>query len=140
MVHFAALAKAVLRVDWDALPIERDPLVKEYEDTDWYKRYSGLEVCPTNDAYGKWSVGDNTYDLNADEYLFECLIDAQQGFTKGLIDLMAESVYPEEPKAAVKFINRSKLTDEALTMAMGMVGYNDVDTVLCTLFDVAYAE
>jgi hypothetical protein len=85
-------------------------------------------------------VGDNTYDLNEDEYLFECILDAEQGFTKGLIDLMAESVYPEEPKLAVKFIDRNKLTDEALTMAKGMVGYNDVDTILCTLFDVAYAE
>ena len=45
-----------------------------------------------------------------------------------------------DPALAVKFINRNKLTDDALTMAKGMVGYNDVDTVLCTLFDVAYAE
>jgi hypothetical protein len=142
MVHFAALAKAVLRIDWDALPIERDPLVKDFDDVfaGWNKGYKGIEVCKTGGAYGAWPVGDGMYDMNEDEYLFECILDAEQGFTKNLIDLMAESVYPEEPKLAVKFINRSKLTDEALTMAKGMVGYNDVDTILCTLFNVAYAE
>ena len=141
MVHFAALAKAVLRVDWDALPIERDPLVKDYDDAfAWDKPYKGIGMSATNDAYGVWPVGDGMYDMNEDEYLFECILDAEQGFTKGLIDLMAESVYPEDPALAVKAINRNKLTDEALTMAKGMVGHNDVDTILCTLFDMAYAE
>jgi len=53
---------------------------------------------------------------------------------------MAESVYPEEPKMAMKFIDRKRLTDETLHMAAGMVGVNDSATVLATLFDMAYAE
>jgi hypothetical protein len=48
-------------------------------------------------------------------------------------------VYPEEPALARRFIDRKKLTEDAITMAMGMCGHNDVDSILCTLFDMAHA-
>ena len=59
---------------------------------------------------------------------------------RNLIELMSESVYPEDPHTAHKFINRNKLTEEVITMAMGMVGHNDTDAILCTLFDMAYVD
>jgi hypothetical protein len=139
MVHFAQLAKAVLAIQWDALPTDRDPAVKEpepsYDFGSWATSYkSGYDAFDT--GYGTGNSGL----LSEDEYLYECILDAQQGFMKGLLDLMAESVYPEEPKMAIKFIDRKRLTDETLHMAAGMVGVNDSATVLATLFDMAYAE
>jgi hypothetical protein len=53
---------------------------------------------------------------------------------------MAESVYPEEPKQAKKFINRERITPEAVRAAIDMLGQADTDTILATLFDTAYAE
>jgi hypothetical protein len=138
IIHFDLLAKAVIEIDWDALVTDRDPTVPDPDDAvvndGWWKNYKG--TAKTVSAFALDDVGL----LDEDEYLYECLLDAQQGFLTGVITLMAESVYPEEPKTAMKFIDRNKLTDEAIVMAMGMVGHNDVDSILCTLFDMAYAE
>lgn len=143
MIHFDLLAKAVLAVKWDALPTRRDPTIPDPDDVvvfnSWANYKDSIKTCPTNDSFGTWPAYD-TSDLTEDEYLYECLLDAQQGFLTGVITLMAQSVYPEEPEMAVKFIDRKKLTDDAITMAMGMCGHNDVDSILCTLFDMAYAE
>ena len=141
MIHFDQLAKAVLEIDWDGLPTKRDPKLVEYKDygvgKDWWKTYDKQDSKMT--AWPSWQEDDADL-LDADEYLYECLLDAQQGFLTGIVTLMAESVYPEEPELAVKFIDRSKLTDETIMLAMNMVGRNDVDSILCTLFDMAYAE
>lgn len=141
MIHFDRLAKAVLLIDWDALVTDRDPTVPDYKDygvgKDWWKTYDKKDAERDLWDTSKWGTH---VDLTEDETLYECLLDAQQGFLTGVIGMMAESVYPDDPKAAIKFINRSKITDEVITMAMGMVGRNDVDSILCTMFDMAYAE
>jgi hypothetical protein len=131
----------VLLIDWDALVTDRDPTVPDYKDygvgKDWWKTYDKKDAERDLWDTSKWGTH---VDLTEDETLYECLLDAQQGFLTGVIGMMAESVYPDDPKAAIKFINRSKITDEVITMAMGMVGRNDVDSILCTMFDMAYAE
>ena len=143
MIHFDLLAEAVIVIDWDGLVTDRDPTIPDPDEAvvfnSWANYKDSVKTCPTNDMYGTWPAYD-TDDLSEDEYLYECLLDAQQGFLTGVITLMAKSVYPEEPDLAVKFIDRKKLTDEAITMALGMCGHNDVDSILCTLFDMAYAE
>jgi hypothetical protein len=147
MIHFDLLAEAVLVIDWDGLVTDRDPTIPDPDEkfvgNTWWSTYKdSVKACPTNDQYGKWPMveDDTAVMLDEDEYLYECLLDAQQGFLTGVITLMANSVYPEEPEMAIKFIDRKKLTDEVITMAMGMCGHNDVDSILCTLFDMAYAE
>jgi hypothetical protein len=139
MIHFDLLAEAVLVIDWDGLVTERDPTIPDPDDvyagTSWWTSYKD-DMSPVIAPWGSDDVGL----LDEDEYLYECLLDARQGFTRSLIELISERVYPEEPKLAGKFIDRNKLTDEVVTMAMGMCGHNDVDSILCTLFDMAYAE
>jgi hypothetical protein len=110
MGHFDRLAVAVLLIDWDGLPVHRDPTVKEY------KTYAGYDD-KWDDWKGKWYLdydkhegldnkGEAAYDysnldaLDANEmdvYLYECLEDAKAGHPNGLIEMMAESVYPEDP-------------------------------------------
>lgn len=146
MIHFDRLAKAVLLIDWDALVTDRDPTVPDEKDTmlgtSWWTSYKEDKyLTGVNDghtALAPWD-SDDVGLLDEDEMLYECLLDAQQGFMQGLITLISESVYPEEPEMAAKFIDRNRLTDDAIRMAIGMVGHNDVDTILCTLFDIAYA-
>jgi hypothetical protein len=141
MIHFDLLAEAVLVIDWDGLVTDRDPTIPDKEDAfvgnTWWANYK--DSVAKNPAVSAWGA-DDVGLLDEDEFLYECLLDAQQGFMLGLVEMMSKSVYPEEPELAVKFIDRNKLTDEAITMALGMCGHNDVDSILCTLFDMAYAE
>jgi len=147
MIHFDRLAEAVLVIDWDALVTDRDPTIPDPDEllvgNKWWYNYKAdpslTGVSDGNVALAPWGA-DDVGLLDEDEYLYECLLDAQQGFTANLITLMSESVYPEDPHAAYKFINRNKLTEEVITMAMGMVGHNDTDSILCTLFDMAYVD
>lgn len=137
MAHFDLLADAVVAIDWDSLPTERDPEVIEAKPVTGNKWWESVELL---DGMLMGSSTQKDYDYwTEDDALRECLLDAQQGFMTGIIDLMSESVYPEDANAAVRLIDRSKLTDEAITMALGMVGHNDAASILCTLFDVAYA-
>ena len=145
IIHFDLLAKAVLDIDWDGLPTDRDPKLVEYRNygnDGWWSSAATTSASTSKwlnaDTDSKW--GDDVGLLDDDEYLYECLLDAQQGFFTNIVKLIAECVYPEDSALAVKLIDRRKITDEAITMAMGMVGHNDVDSILCTLFDVAYAE
>ena len=153
MGHFDRLAAAVLLVAWDDLPVHRDPTVKEY------KTYAGYDD-KWDDWKGKWYLdydkhdgldnkGEAAYDysnldaLDANEldvYLYECLEDAKAGHPNGLIEMMAESVYPEDPGMARKFIDRNRMTDAVLDEAIEMVGIYDVETVLSTVFDAAYVD
>jgi len=143
MRHFVQLAKSVLLIDWDALPTMRDPKVLESKwDNVSHSGHGGY----TNKYDPKWYASaysdyDDTFYANEeDEYLMECLLDAEFGFTSGLVGMMAESVYPEDPAMARKFINKKKLTEEAIALAKSMVGSNDTNAILATLFDMAYAE
>jgi hypothetical protein len=159
MIHFDRLAEAVLVIDWDALVTDRDPTIPDPDDyyvgnNWWYNYKADPSVGGNKWDTSKWgSPADLDLDaaimpwgrddvglLDADEYLYACLLDARQGFTRSLIELMSESVYPEDPHAAQKFINRNKLTEDVITMAMGMVGYNNTNDILCTLFDMAYVD
>jgi len=153
MGHFDRLAVAVLLIAWDDLPVHRDPTVKEY------KTYAGYDD-KWDDWKGKWYLdydkhegldakGETAYDysnldaLDANEldvYLYECLEDAKAGHPNWLIEMMAESVYPEDPGMARKFIDRNRMTDAVLDEAIEMVGIYDVETVLSTVFDAAYVD
>lgn len=150
--HFDRLAAAVLLVAWDDLPVHRDPTVKEYKSyagydkwDDWrdkwylnYDKHDGLDV--KGGIEYDYSNLDELDANSLDCYLYECLEDAKQGFPNGLIEMMAESVYPEDPGMARKFIDRNRMTDAVLDEAIEMVGICDVETVLSTVFDAAYVD
>lgn len=157
MIHFDLLAEAVIVIDWDALVTDRDPTIPDPDEqlvgNKWWYTYKsnpsltgvssdgymGVSFKDDDAALAPWGH-DDVGLLDADEYLYECLLDAQQGFMTNLIELISESVYPEEPHLARKYIMRNKLTDEVIIMAMGMVGHNNTDDILNTLFDMAYVE
>ena len=150
--HFDRLAAAVLLVAWDDLPVHRDTTVNEYKSYagydkwyDWrdkwylnYDKYDGLDV--KGGIEYDYSKLDELDADSLDCYLYECLEDAKAGYPNGLIEMMAESVYPEDPGMARKFIDRNRMTDAVLDEAIEMVGTYDVETVLSTVFDAAYVD
>lgn len=156
MGHFDRLAAAVLLVAWDDLPVHRDPTVPEYKeyarstsyyDGKWdswkdkwyldYDKHDGLDADVVEYDYSKLDeLGANELDM----YLYECLKDAKAGHPNGLIEMMAESVYPEDPGMARKFIDDERMTDAVLDEALEMVGICDVSVVLSTVFDAAYVD
>jgi hypothetical protein len=151
IVHFAALAIAASKVDWDALPTERDPTVPDYKDygygkyssynKDWWTKYD--VVYDKDDKDTKIVQSDHWYDDDeyfATERLYDCLYDAQVGQFDELIEYIAEVVYPEDPMLAVKFLDKRKLTDDLLEEAKQMARAYDASTVLCTLFDAIHCE
>lgn len=150
IVHFAALAVAASKVDWEALPVDRDPTVPDYKtykyanyDTAWWSGYGvykddKLGLSDDGKTYtSKWDDDDEYF---ATEMLFDALYDAQAGYYDDLINMIAESVYPEDPVFAVKFLDKRRLTDDILEEAKQMARAYDSDAVLCTLFDAIHCE
>ena len=124
--HLVTLANAVCHIDWDGLPTTRDPSV--------------VEATSVSSSFGTgWQLFDDVHgtDWNR-EYLKDALYDAMVGRPDELLDMMCESVYPEDPKLALRYINVSKMTDEVLESMLKAANTYDSDTVLCTLFDHIY--
>ena len=155
IVHFAALAVAAAKVDWDSLPVDRDPTVPDYKDygygygygkydTAWWSGY-GVYKDDKDDKDSKSSKNHQLDWYNDEEYfaterLFDALYDAQAGYADDLINMIAECVYPEDPDMAVKFLSKRKLTEDLLEEAKQMARAYDASTVLCTLFDAIHCE
>jgi hypothetical protein len=151
IIHLQQLANRCLLIDWDNLPTDRDPSVHESK---WHKSWGSWDYASHDDK--TWDKGwqdkmwttsvNNSFDPYADddeydrEVLREAIYDAQAGFMDYLIELMCDSVYPEDPDLARKFINPKDLTEELLTQAMEWSDTYDVDTVLSSLFDASHIE
>ena len=152
IIHFAALAIAVAKLDWEAMPTDRDPTVPDYKDygyatynKNWWSSYGvykdDKDGMGTKDT--KLVQSDHWYDDEEyfeTEILFDALYDAQAGYYDDIINLIAECVYPEDPVFAIKFLSKRKLTDDLLEEAKQMARAYDASTVLCTLFDAIHCE
>jgi hypothetical protein len=63
------------------------------------------------------------------------------GHTAWLVELMCDSVYPEDPTMAERFIDERKLCDyELLNDHLKIMHTYDAGTVLASLFDSVYRE
>jgi hypothetical protein len=157
IVHFQALADAVLKVVWDSLPVDRDPTVPEYKTykydtglTGWWTKYDSKDYDSTVyvDEFGSANKqSDSKYfgHLHDDDYwetedLLDAVRDAMEGRCDFLLELISEAVYPEDPLIAVRFLNRKLLTKELLQEAITMAQTYESSTVLCTLFDAIHCE
>jgi hypothetical protein len=143
--HYELLSQAVLQVQWDKLPTDRDPTVPEYKktkyDTAWWTNYG------VYDDTGKRDINQSKYFANwqDDDYwqtedLLDGLYDAMAGSYDFLLEQISEAVYPEQPDLALRFLNRRLLTDELLQEALIQARTYDSATVLCTLFDAIHCE
>lgn len=144
--HYIALAEQVLKIQWDSLPTNRDPSVYESKWADDWSQW-GAGGWPTtsvsSSAYPAYNPEHDDFDFDFDEAteLRDAIYDAMTGYTGWLVDLMCESVYPEDPQLARRFINKNKLTEyQVLKDHLDQLKTCDAGSVLASLFDVAYRE
>jgi hypothetical protein len=67
------------------------------------------------------------------------LYDAQAGSKQWLIELMCESVWPEDPEMAERLIDRNKIDEQVLATALKNSVTYDPTAVLAEIFDQSYA-
>lgn len=136
--HLVTLANRICAIDWDGLPTERDPLAIEPDTyaTSWAFGGSyydkGVEATSVNSFYDD---ADAEWDR---QLLRDAIYDAMVGQPHDLIDLMCDSVYPEEPALVRRYISTRKLTDEMLEEMLKQTAVYDADTILCTMYDALY--
>jgi hypothetical protein len=143
--HYELLSQAVLQVEWDKLPTDRDPTVPEYKqtkyDTAWWSNYGVYDNTSKRDInQSKYFANGQDDDYWQTEDLLDGLYDAMAGSYDFLLEQISEAVYPEQPDLALRFLNRRLLTDELLQNAITQARTYDSATVLCTLFDAVYCE
>ena len=131
IVHFQALAARVVQIDWDSLPTDRDPTVRET----WGK---GVGATSVNSLYWDLHDDDEPWGSSSREELREAIYDAMAGHKQWLIELLTESVYPEDPEMAEMFVDKNKIDGQLLAQALDDCAVYDADTVLCAMFDEVY--
>ena len=138
--HYIALAERVVNIDWDSLPTDRDPSVVEDKWSDWGQYGAGAWTTSVNSSFVQGELPD--YDLDDERIeVEEAIYDAMSGYTDWLAELICESVYPEDPRQALRFINTRKLTDQnTLETHLKSLSTYDAGTVLASLFDSVYRE
>ena len=139
--HFVNLADAVLKVQWDLLPTQRDPLIPEPKPKfgNWWAsaapgNYAGIDPYEV-----QVPLSDYTVDDEQDEFM-DCLYMAHDGRFSALVQFIAAMVYPEDPELAERFINPGKITETILNEAEAMLAYMSPSAVCCELFDELYGE
>lgn len=141
IVHFETLAEQVVKIDWDSLPTTRDPSVKEskwddYTSVGYYGGWASYGKANNHNSayqdYMRWDEDISSLDLQ------DAITDAIEGYPEWLIEMMAESVYPEAVTTAVKFIDKRRLTVDVLQDALHDSWSADPSQVLASLFDSAY--
>ena len=135
VLHFQALADAVVGFDWDELPTSRDPKVAEWKDNG--NKYPSSWT--TGGYFGAYDDFDIDMGLET-EMLQDAIYDAMAGLYADLLELIASEAYPEDPEMALKFLNRRMLSDEVLEEAMRMSHTQDAGSVLLTLFDACHTN
>jgi hypothetical protein len=145
--HFEDLADAVLKVEWDKLPVARDPDAIDIPELDpvgsyhtkWptYKQPAYFEK--EDDAYAYYQ--DTMLEQDPTQMLVDALDDAKHGLKVDLLYLIAEYVMPDEPDTCVKFLDRNRLSDDIIYDCEGMItaGYDD-SQVFEFLFEKLYKE
>ena len=153
IIHLQALAERVVLIDWDSLPTDRDPTVVDawgmrdwgVAGQAWGASLTGVSAFDTRSTsaseWAKWHhLSDDDYDY--DSYtieLQEALYDAQAGSKQWLIELMCESVWPEDPEMAERLIDRNKIDEQVLATALKHSATYDPTAVLAEIFNQSYA-
>jgi hypothetical protein len=127
--HYQHLADAVLTVDWDGLPVERDPSVVEpvsYGTGSWWQEYK---------THTKYDPTEDEPDYRREDAI-DAVLDAQYGHYDGLAQMVAESIWPDDTGLALRHMNFKGLKPSSLDWALECLEHGeDVDLILDSLFD-----
>jgi hypothetical protein len=141
------LAQQLLLIDWDSLPVERDPtpVTSKYnwaskERYDTLSSYKGYDWM--NQSARDWKDYDSLPVFDEDTADVEYALDVLYGWLDGtsrsvLISLVAQYVLPDQPETAERLMNPRRLTDEDVLEAIdNLEAGSDVFPVMNDLFDL----
>jgi hypothetical protein len=139
--HFMALADRVVQIAWDKLPTSRDPLAVESHWADQWHAYYADTPAPQTTSVMSLVRGEYLDEWTEEDDVEEAIQDALAGYPGYLAELICESVYPEEPELARRYVSNRKLRDaEVLRDHLNILRTYGAGSVLASLFDAAYAE
>lgn len=72
--------------------------------------------------------------------LIESIYEAMAGSKHWLVEMICESVWPEDPDTARMFVDTNKIDDDLLDQALRDSNVYDPDAVLAAMFDQVYKE
>ena len=126
--YYQHLSLAVLAVDWDGLPTERDPSVVEPAQGlgSWWQDYK---------TSNKYDPANDEPDYRREDAI-DAVLDAQYGHYDGLAEMVAESAWPDDAALALRHMNFKSLKPSSLDWALECLEHGeDVDLILDSLFD-----
>jgi hypothetical protein len=121
--HYVTLAQAAATLDWEALPVVRDP-----KDVEVFSMPSGWKTSTTGGC-----LDDD--DMN---YVLDCLDSAIEGSVSSLVTAMAQAIMPDDSDQATRLINANKITPDLCDKYIGLAAmseYIDADDLLADMFD-----
>jgi len=144
ITHFAALAARVVAIDWDGLPTARDPLVVDPVDAWWMTGWEGgaTSVSSSSAFADRWHLlsDDLMVEEGLREELVDSIYDAMSGQRSWLIEMVCESVWPDDPDTARLFIDPNKLDEDLLEQALRDSHVYDPDVVMAAMYDQIYRD
>jgi hypothetical protein len=160
ILHYRALADAVISFSWDDLPVTRDPKAADPDDifsaNKWYyagkhdhkhddkhddKHDADAYAWPDADGYDRYSDKEWARFVEDEDKMYEAidaLTLAREGAYADLIPLIAQAILPDDIDGALYFVRQhihGMNTDMADTCIDSLYAGHDVDTVLCELYD-----
>lgn len=128
------LAAQLVQVQWEQLPISRDPLVRERPAFDLYKPRS----ADSNHDFRESAVSLDEFDQS----VIDAIEDAEWGLRAPLHEMLAEWMSHDDPESAMRHIDLSRVkTNELRRFAAGIrSGEFDAYTVLDVLQEDCYKE
>jgi len=126
------LADRLVQVQWDDLPVERDPRVRESRysnrpmggmytaphDANWMRDAEPMSSTNIANPNAVWYDEDreDREDAGYDEaVLMEAILEALDGDYVELLEHCAEHMYPEDATQARKWLSVRRISDEVLT-------------------------
>lgn len=161
MEHFMELCRVVIKLNWDGLPVVRDPRAK-YERIDWIAGYvntivggsatfdkprRGTKGTPVSkdfdlaeypysfDDLGRDDEPDGSGTANCDQLFMHALDEAMDGDKGQLCAMMAKAADPVNPRSAEKQINRRLMSEGFLCQMYDDSFVLEVDDLLIMAFE-----
>lgn len=162
MDHFMELAKAVIRIEWDALPTVRNPMLRERKkQKSWWDDVAAavpatrIDRAMTDAEWARLDVsapvvkrkapakskgtpvsrkGMIEATANEDKAFMEAMDVAMDGSLGSLVAMMAKAVDPQNPRTAEKMISRRLMSEGFLCQMYDDSFVLDLDTLLVSAF------
>jgi hypothetical protein len=149
LVHLCELADAVLGVQWETLPVARDPKVPDPDDYDMRRGWGAYGGTQVSGGYS-WVTGkqhDDVYEIVArqaaeDDSEEVALVEALEqvidyNHTAELERMMVGVVYPEDMALSWAAVQRvmQRMDEDVAYEYIDLVGQYPVDMILKDLFE-----